>query len=136
MTAAKRKPKAPGAVVGYKGFDKDLKCRGFQYEVGKTYEHKGIVAPCDGGFHACEFPIAIFSYYGLTDGNRFAVVEQSGEIVRQDDKQASQRITIKAEIGIPGLVKAAVEWTRKAATAPTSGYCAHSATSGDCAHSA
>jgi hypothetical protein len=136
--ATKRAPKAEATevVVAYKGFTKNLKCLDFQYEIGKTYTHKGRVKACESGFHACDFPLAVFSFYSVTDGNRFGVVEQSGDIVRQDQKQCSRTITVKAEIGIPGLVKAAIEWTRKAATAPTSGNSAHSATSGDSAHSA
>jgi hypothetical protein len=140
MTSAKRKaapkPKAETVIFAYKGFDKDLRCLDFQYEIGKTYTHKGRVAACESGFHACEYPLSVFTHYGFTDGNRFAVVEQSGKIVKRDDKQVSRKITVKAEIGLPGLVKAAIEWTRKAATTPTSGYSAHSATSGHSAHSA
>jgi hypothetical protein len=140
MTSAKRKaapkPEAETVSVAYKGFDKNLQCLGFQYEIGKTYTHEGRVAACESGFHACEFPLAVFSFYPVADGNRFGVVEQSGDIVTQGQKQCSRTITVKAEIGIPGLVKAAIEWTRKAATAPISGDYAHSATSGDYANSA
>jgi hypothetical protein len=140
MTSAKRKaapkPEAETVSVAYKGFDKNLQCLGFQYEIGKTYTHEGRVAACESGFHACEFPLAVFSFYPVADGNRFGVVEQSGDIVTQGQKQCSRTITVKAEIGIPGLVKAAIEWTRKAATAPISGDYAHSATSGDRANSA
>ena len=134
MTA--KKTKEVTSVVAYKGFDKNLQCRGYQYEVGKEYVHKGHVSPCSGGFHACESPLAVLSYYGVKSGNRFALVEVAGKIEREQDKLASERITIKAEIGIPSLIKAAVAWTRKAASAPTSGDSAHSATSGYSAHSA
>jgi len=134
MTAKKTKEVA--SVVAYKGFDKNFQCRGYQYEVGKEYVHKGHVSPCSGGFHACESPLAVLSYYGVNSGNRFALVEVAGKVEREQDKLASERITIKAEIGIPGLIKAAVAWTRKAASAPTSGNSANSATSGDSANSA
>jgi hypothetical protein len=50
-------------MKGYKGFDKDLKCRGFQYEVGKTYECKGGVVLCENGFHFCKDPKQIYGYY-------------------------------------------------------------------------
>ncbi|SDQ43187.1 hypothetical protein SAMN05216569_1101, partial [Pseudoxanthomonas sp. CF125] len=123
-------------ITSYKGFDKSLQCRGFQYEIGKTYTHKGAVTACGGGFHAChQHPLAVLTYYGLRDGNRYALVEQSGALDQESDKTASQKIKITAEIGVPGLIKAAIEWTKKSAS-PTSGNYAHSATSGDYAHSA
>ena len=100
-------------MKGYKGFDKDLKCRGFQYEIGKEYEEEKAEACCCG-FHACEMPLDVFNHYAPA-GNRFCVVEQSGEISRDsgDSKVASTKIKIGAEIGIPGLVKAQIEWVKK-----------------------
>ena len=100
-------------MKGYKGFDKDLKCRGFQYEVGKEYEEEKAEA-CRCGFHACEMPLDVFNHYPPA-GNRFCEVEQSGEISRDDDdsKVASTKIKIGAEIGIPGLVKAQIEWVKE-----------------------
>lgn len=125
-------------VVSYKGFDKNLCCapngNKFQYEVGKLYEQKGSISVCKTGFHACEFPLSVLSYYGLKDGNRYAVVEQSGRISKKEDKTASSKITVKAEIGIPGLIKASVEWVM--ANSATSGDYANSATSGNYAPSA
>ncbi|HGW3827547.1 TPA: hypothetical protein ACNICD_003350, partial [Acinetobacter baumannii] len=100
-------------ITSYKGFDKNLQCRGFQYEIGKTFEHKGKVEACGSGFHACEYPLDVFGYYAPGELNRFAVVEQSGELSRDSDdtKVASKSITIKAEVDIPFLVKAAIEYT-------------------------
>ncbi|MEW7965661.1 hypothetical protein AB0858_13560, partial [Acinetobacter baumannii] len=97
-------------ITSYKGFDKNLQCRGFQYEIGKTFEHKGKVEACGSGFHACEYPLDVFGYYAPGELNRFAVVEQSGELSRDSDdtKVASKSITIKAEVDIPFLVKAAI----------------------------
>ncbi len=99
-------------VTCFKGFDANWQCRGFQYAVGRTYTHKGKVKACNAGFHACEYPLNVFDYYAPA-GSRFALVEQSGEVSRDgsDTKAASSRITIKAELDIVGLVKAAIEWT-------------------------
>ena len=100
-------------MKAYKGFDKDLKCRGFQYEIGKEYEEEKAIA-CSCGFHACEMPLDAFNHYPPT-GNRFCEVEQSGEMSRDssDSKVASTKIKIGAEIGIAGLAKAQVEWVKK-----------------------
>jgi hypothetical protein len=94
-----------------KGFDRDLSCRGFKFEIGKTYKHDGDVVVCESGFHACEFPLDVFYYYapGLS---RYAEVTQAGELSRHggDTKIASARITIDAEIGIPKIVERAIAW--------------------------
>jgi hypothetical protein len=99
-------------ITSYKGFDNNLKCRDFQYEIGGTFKHDGDVEACKGGFHACEYPLDVFSYYPPA-GNRFAIVEQSGKIGRHGDdtKIASSTLKIGVEIGIVGLVKAAIEYT-------------------------
>jgi hypothetical protein len=96
----------------YKGFDKDLKCRGFQYEIGKSYEQDGEVKACEKGFHACEYPLDCFVYYSPTS-SRFCEVEQDGEISKDTDdtKVASSKIKIGAEINIAGMVEAAVGYT-------------------------
>ena len=104
-------------IKSFKAFDKDMKCRDFQYEVGKTYEENGAKA-CSKGFHACVNPFAVLNYYPLVDdsGNmsRFAEVEQSGEIDREGDKVCSSRISVKAELSLAGFVKACVEWIKEA----------------------
>ena len=69
-------------IIAYKGFDKNLKCRGFQYEVGKEYEMSGRIACCERGFHACESPLEVFDHYDMLN-SRFAEVEQSGEIDKE-----------------------------------------------------
>ena len=101
-------------IKSYKGMDKDMRCRGFQYEVGKTYETEHAVA-CECGFHACESPLDVLNYYPPCDGNRYFAVKQSGTLSRKDDdsKVASTKLTIGAEIGIPGLAKAHVEWVKE-----------------------
>ena len=98
-------------VVAYKAFDKNWKCRDFQYEVGKTYTHEGEVKACQSGFHACENPLDIFNYYSPGDA-QFAVVEVSGELSRHDgdSKIAAGKITIKAELKIPALVEKTIAW--------------------------
>ena len=104
-------PAEAAPIITYKGFDKDLKCRYFQYEIGKEYVNNAGASACNYGFHACEHPLNVFDYYAPA-GSRFAIVGQSGELSRNnsDTKVASSKITIKAEIGIPGLVEAAVEY--------------------------
>jgi hypothetical protein len=112
MTRAKKSVPAQEVVVSYKGFDKDMRCRDFQYEVGKTYTHEGSVSACNSGFHACEYPLHVLRYY-KSGTSRFAIVEQSGEFSRDGDdtKIASSMITVKAEINLAGLIKAAIEYT-------------------------
>lgn len=111
-TMAKKKEQAAQAVVAYKGFNQDWTCRDFQYEVGKSYEHNGDVEACSGGFHACEYPLHVLRYYKASQ-SRFAIVEQSGTLSRHDEdsKIASSHISVKAEIDIAGLIKAAVKYT-------------------------
>src|SRR5688572_2701327 len=88
-------------ITSYKGFDKDWKCRDFQYAIGESYEHQGDARACHSGFHACEYPLHVLRYYKPSQ-SRFAVVEQSGQLSRHDDdsKVASSRITVKAEIDL------------------------------------
>ena len=102
--------------MNYKGMDKDMKCRGFQYEVGKEYETDKAVA-CECGFHACEYPLDVFNYYPPA-GSRFFEVEQSGELSKNDgdSKVSSTKIKIGAELNIAGLVEAAVEYTKERCT--------------------
>ena len=120
-------------LVAYKGFDKDMKCRGFQFEVGKEYETAKAKA-CECGFHACENPFDVLDYYNDIDG-KYCIVEQSGDIDKEDRKQASTKIKIKAEIGFVGLFKAGIEWL-KTVTKPcdmaenNSGYYAQIGSSG------
>ena len=99
-------------ITAYKGFDKNFKCRDFQYAVGQTYEHDGEVKASSSGFHACENPLDIFNFYAPAD-SVFAVVELSGEISRETDgysKIAAGSIHIKAELTIPQIVAKAIEW--------------------------
>ena len=99
-------------IHAYKGFDKDLKCRGFQYEVGKDYEQDGNIKCCEKGFHACEFPLEVFSHYAPGENNRYCTVTQSGEMDKREGgfKVASSKIHIETEIGLDGIIKAAVKF--------------------------
>ena len=98
-------------IIAYKGFDENLCCRGFQYEIGKEYVHEGEIECCENGFHACTNPFDVLDYYEADGKNRYCEVEQSGSIKtgNGDSKQASSKIKIKAEIGMAGLFKAGVE---------------------------
>jgi hypothetical protein len=99
-------------VIAVKGFDKNLQCRGFQFELEKTYTHEGNVEKCASGFHACENPLDVFGYYSPVT-SRFALVELSGELSREesgDSKIAAGSITIKGELKIPTLVDMGVKW--------------------------
>ena len=105
-------------VISYKGFNPDFSCRGYQYEVGKEYEEKGEIKACSRGFHACPTPLDVFYYYPPVDDkgglNRFAQVEQSGNLDKsENDKIASSKIKIKAELSFFELAKCHVEWVKE-----------------------
>lgn len=118
MKSGKTKKKdAEQTVIAYKGFDKDFACHPeggerIQYVIGETLELEGKIEACKRGFHACEYPLNVFSYYSPAI-SRFALVEQSGKISRSsgDSKVASSKIRVSAEIGLPGIIKAAIEYT-------------------------
>ena len=109
-TQAPAETTAAGPIRAYKAFDKNLQCRGFQFEVGQTYEHDGQVKACESGFHACENPLDVWSYYPID--SRYAVVELGGDISRHDDdsKIAAARITISAEIALPQIISDGVAY--------------------------
>ena len=98
-------------IKSYKGFNKDMTCRGFQYEEGKEYEEETADA-CHSGFHACEYPLDCFGHYSPNE-SVYHEVEQSGEFDRygDDSKVASTKIKIGARLDISGLVKAAIDFT-------------------------
>ena len=100
-------------ITAYKGFDKDLKCRGFQYEVGKEYKIDGDIKCCERGFHACESPLEVFDHYDMLN-SRFAEVEQSGEIDKEENttKVCSSRIKVKAELKLADIINLGVEWIK------------------------
>ena len=98
-------------MLMYKGFDKDLKCRDFQYEVGKEYTEEAAEL-CEKGFHACENPIDVFSYYPPAE-SRYAEVDLDDltEEVGDDSKRCGKRIKVSAEIGIKGIIDAFLKFT-------------------------
>ena len=101
-------------IIAYKGFDKDLKCRGFKYEVGKEYEMDGDIECCERGFHACESPLEVFDHYDMLT-SRFAKVEQSGEIDKEENstKVCSSKIKVKAELKLADMINLGVEWIKE-----------------------
>ena len=98
-------------IIGYKGFDKNLQCRGFQYEVGKTFEHEGDVSCCESGFHFCENPFDVFGYYPPSD-SRYCSVEGSGKSDKDngDSKVSVSKLHISAEIGLKGMIDAGIKF--------------------------
>ena len=98
----------------YKATDKDMKCRGFQYELGKTAEVEGDIELCEKGLHACEMPLDVLGYYAPGDGSRYfeAELEDVSDEKGNDTERVGKKLTLSAEIGIPGLVKAQVEYVK------------------------
>ena len=129
-------------IISYKGFDENMQCRGFQYEVGKEYEMDGDIKCCERGFHACESPLEVWDHYDML-ASRFAKVEQSGKIDKEENstKVCSSKIKISAELKLADIIKLGVEWI-KDVTSPykvkttdklvdNSGYSAKIGSSGD-----
>ena len=103
-------------MIVYKGTDKGMKCRGFQFDIGKEYVEEEAKL-CDKGFHGCEYPLDVFAYYAPAD-SRFFVADLDGvtdEEAEDDSKRAGTKIKLRAEIGIAGIVKAAVEYIKERA---------------------
>lgn len=99
-------------IIAYKGFDSDLKCRGHQFAVGETFSIDGEIKICERGFHSCEYPLDVFSFYAPAE-SRFAEVEVSGDTDQNDHgntKIASASIAIKAEISLHVMIERAVAW--------------------------
>ena len=122
------------AIKSYKGFNKDMTCRGFQYEEGKEYEESNALV-CENGFHACEYPLDCLSYYSPSE-SVYHEVEQSGKLSKKSDdtKVASTKIKIGAKLSIAGLVEAAIEYTKERVKpeADSDDYKGASSATGDC----
>ena len=122
-------------IIAYKAMDKNMQCRGKQYEVGKTY-YEDKADCCHAGMHACENPLDVLHYYPLEDSPRFFEVECSGNVDKngEDSKLACTELTVKGELNFAGLVKATVNavFNRVKGKKPFfSGNCSTAGTSGD-----
>ncbi|MBQ9417079.1 MAG: hypothetical protein IJU19_00665 [Bacteroidales bacterium] len=128
-------------IKAYKGFDKDLKCRDFQYEIGKTYTmDENEVSICNKGFHAIdadECPLSIFSYYPPAS-SRYCEVEIGGRTDKSEEKIVGSEISVGAEIGIPVIVKAHTDWVKQHLIDDNehksfnTGYCSSASNTGYC----
>ena len=121
-------------MIVYKGTDKDMKCRDFQFELGKEYE-EAEAKLCEKGFHGCEYPLDVFAHYAPAD-SRFFVADLDGvteEEAEDDSKRAGTKIKLRAEIGIAGIVKAAVEYIKEKAESSKNqtGNCSAATNTGD-----
>ena len=119
----------------YKGFDKDLKCRGFQYEIGKEYE-ENTADICHKGFHACENPMDVFGYYNPADSRYCEVDLDTNEQTEEDSKRVGKKIKIETEIGLSGLIQAGVKFILekvdfKSAKESNTGYRSAATNTGD-----
>ena len=122
-------------IIAYKAMDRNMQCRGKQYEVGKTYREDKADC-CRAGMHACENPLDVLHYYPLKDSPRFFEVECGGNVdkSREDSKLACTELTVKGEVNFAGLVKATVNavFNRVKGKEPfSSGYCSTAASSGN-----
>ena len=102
------------AIKSYKGFDKNLRCRDFQYKIGGIYEMDGEIKVCNRGFHACESPFDVFDYYTMID-SRFCEVEQDGNISKEDrgTKICSSKIKIKEELKLADMINLGIGWLKE-----------------------
>ena len=98
-------------IKGYKGFDKNMKCRNFQYEIGKDYQHDGKISCCNSGFHFCTNPFDVLAYYAPSS-SRFCEVEGSGESAKDenDTKVSVSNLHVGLEIGLNGLINAGIKF--------------------------
>ena len=106
-------------MKAYKGFDKNMRCKDFQYEEGKTYElPEGQEASlCESGFHACEDPLDCFRYYVPSDSLYHEVeLDATEERSKEDSKRVGKRVAIGAELNVKGIIKAHVKYVKERIT--------------------
>ena len=98
----------------YEGTNKDMKCRGFQYKLGEAAVFDGEPHLCRAGLHACEQPIDVLNHYAPNESRYFEAdaEEVTDERESNDSKIVAKKMTLKAEIGVPGLVKAQIEYVK------------------------
>ena len=118
-------------IKAYKGFDKNMQCRGFQFEEGKSYEEPEAIL-CRKGFHACENPIDVFQYYAPGESIfRKVELENVSEMREKDSKVCGKKIKIGEEISLRDMIREGVKIDIQTANGSTSGDSSHAATSGD-----
>ena len=101
----------------YKGTDKDMRCRGLQYEIGKPVEANGDISMCNNGLHACEMPLDVLNYYPPCSSRYFVGVFDGVSDERSDDSErVGRKLELKAELNIAGLIKAQINYVRERAT--------------------
>lgn len=100
-------------IIGYKVFDKNLQCRGFQYEVGKEYTAEGEIECCKNGFHFCENPLELLRNVPTKIDRRYCKVEGDGETDYYDGKIAVSHIKILEEVGIEDLINSSIKFIQK-----------------------
>lgn len=123
-------------MKAYKGFDKNMRCRGFQFEEGKTYEEERAEL-CKAGFHACDNPIDVFRYYAPGESVfREVELEDVSDMRESDSKVCGKKIKIGAGISLRDMIRAGVKIDIQTAKEATSGYGSPAATSGDYSHAA
>ena len=105
-----KKVKKENPIIAYKGFDEDLSCRGFQYEIGKEYCLDGEIELCANGFHACQNPLDVFYYYSMSSSTRYAMVELWGDVdfSEKGGKLCASDIRIVKEISIDEMVRVGI----------------------------
>ena len=101
-------------IKAYKGFNKDMTCRGFQYEEGKDYETDKAEL-CESGFHACERPLDVFRFYEPAT-SVYHEVELDGNTDSDNEKTVATKIHVGARLNIPALVNAHIEYTKSRCT--------------------
>jgi hypothetical protein len=110
--SAKKAVETVPAIIAYKGFSADLKCQGYQFALGETFTHDGPVRACSSGFHACEAPFDVWSYYDLGTDNRFCRVHLTGKTDRHkgDSKIAAETLFVETEITLGEMIRAGVKY--------------------------